>query len=429
MATKKKKQLLKDDEIRETITLVQKRFPQYPISPAMIRNPSKDFVLGFYSRCVEEIENAVAEVTRTRRLHLPSTFSEEEAIFYRLSKIPMLMQEVDFKLGDLYQFDPKRLNTHMFIVAHFMVYLQSIKDETTQICDRVFDAKEKYKQIEEDVQMLKEKKIQKQLVLTNLKQISLDLKDEAAQLLPHYEKAMELIEKSEEKCKDKLLEIEHAKNELKNFEEEIEKLERTKQELQGLVITETEYHTLKNKLESLKVEESNLEDIDINNILLEQKQKIEYLQTCLAKLDQLELPPELYKLHECRAELKDIDQKLEHVINLKKEKKAEIEALQAQLESEKLDLEKVKKDLKNSQKRADLGRQKKEELNKAKEYEKNNNELKKQEKKRVLEKIEADYDTIKVDVEEKYGQYCQIQDGAMNKLKSIIQKTNPQLPK
>lgn len=62
---------------------------------------------------------------------------------------------------------------------------------------------------------------------------------------------------------------------------------------------------LKDKLESLKAEESNLEDIDLNNFLFEQNKQIEHLQICVSKLEQLRLSDDVYKLSEFRTQLQN----------------------------------------------------------------------------------------------------------------------------
>lgn len=167
MPPKKKKPALNDEYVQGTMDFVTKRWPEMNITVSMIRNPTREFVLKFYSNYVDELEDIIAEATRSPRVPGPSGLSEEEALFFKLSKIPVLMK-TDFKLGDLYQFDPFRINMHFHILIHFLYFTNSIKNQAVNICDRVFDAKQELEDMKESEEKLKELRIQKQVLHTTI---------------------------------------------------------------------------------------------------------------------------------------------------------------------------------------------------------------------------------------------------------------------
>lgn len=157
MPPKVKKGGLKDAQAKETVNIVQQYWPQYQISPASIKNPTRAFVLKLYTDCVQNLDEKLAFATRTKQLPHPPGLGEEELLYLKLSRIPSLA-EADFKLGDLYTFDPIRVNSHILIIMHFLMFTDSIMDKTVQICNRVFDAKAKMERNKEELEKLKQDK-------------------------------------------------------------------------------------------------------------------------------------------------------------------------------------------------------------------------------------------------------------------------------
>ncbi|KAF7269646.1 hypothetical protein GWI33_017328 [Rhynchophorus ferrugineus] len=394
MPPKKKKPVLQDEFVQKTVDFVMKRWPEMNITVNMIKNPTREFVLKFYSDCVDELEDTIAEA---------------------------ILMNMDFKLGDLYQFDPFRLNILIHILTHFLYFTSNIKNEAVNICDKVFDGKQQLKDMEENQEQLKELKIQKQMELRDIQDWNKELQRISATITPAYEKTMDLIEKSEENCKHKIFEIEKLKEELRISEEEIQKLEKVEQDLRAQVITESEYKMLKDKLDSLKIEESNLEDIDLNNFLFEQNKQIEHLQICDAKLEQLQLSEDIYKLSEFRKQLQNEQHNLQHILNLHNNEKDELKNKQLSLDNENSTKEAMKMQLNELQMMVDEIKAQETELIRRKEQmDTESSEV--MERILKLKKLKENQNVLRADIREKYNAICEIQDRTLNKFRHFVTK-------
>jgi len=344
MPPKSKKGGLKNEQIKQTVTLVKQYWPLLDITPEMIRSSKRDFVIKFYSDCMDNLDDKLAYATRSQHFPLPSGLSEEEALYLRLSRIPAL-KAANFSLGDLYVFDPVRVNSFIFVIMHYLTFTDTLMDKVVGICNSVFDAKEKAEKDREELERLKQEKMEKEIEYTKAKEERARAKDEATQILPEYEEVTAIIEESKKKCKDKIAEVEKMTSEIDIIKEEIQVLEKKESELKSQIVTEEEYTRLKNSLEAFENQLNNLEEIDVNNGLIEQTENMEYLQACLRKLNNLTLPEELLNLYNYRAQVKNEEESKQALLNKKNATAYEIETMKTELENEKRSLESKNKEL------------------------------------------------------------------------------------
>lgn len=418
---------LDDQQIQATVSLVKLYWPDYPISPSDIRKPSREFVLNFYTNCVKNLDDKCTFVIRSNLIPDPPGLSEEELLYVKLSKIPTLV-DADFKLGDLFTFDPKRVNKHIYVTAHFMIFTDSVMDKMVQTCNRVFDTNDKMAQDEEELKKLKEEKIQKEVKMTLAKAENKKLKEITAQLAPKYQEVVTLAENLEKNCKDFMLELEKLKSKAAIQQEDIQKLQKTELELQKQVVTEEEYIRLKSNLESLIKQEENLQEIDEYNGLSREKKDIGHLQRCLSDLNCLNLSEELFEVPELRVHFKNKEETLKYSLGVKQRTKADITQLKTQLENQKQELQKENQKLQKTSKQLvknfDI-----EETNIKKKYqntiEANSNKI--EELTKNLEQIEADCKRLKDGLLKGYNSICKIPEMAMGRFEEFLKKLRTNL--
>ncbi|XP_066249503.1 myosin heavy chain, clone 203-like [Euwallacea similis] len=332
---KTKKGGLSDAQIETTVRLIRDYWPDYPVNISNIRNPNKLFVLKFYRDCVANLDEKCAYVTRTEASPDPPGLGEEELLFLKLSRsIPPLM-DAHFKLGDLLVFDPKRLNSHILVTMHFLIATEQCINVAFDKCKEVFDMQNKLENDKAEIDRLKEEILVKQQTLKTARSENHKLKQIAEHIAPEYTDTVLLIEDSERKCKDSIMEIKKLKTSLETLQKEIEKLENTEQQLKEQVVSEQEYSTLKDSLNLLIKEEQRLEEEEKTNDLCEQKQQVDLLQTCLHKLEHLKLPTEIFHLAELRSELNNEQQNVDYMTNIQKVSEDEMDKFHSALATEK----------------------------------------------------------------------------------------------
>ncbi|XP_066157116.1 myosin-6-like [Euwallacea fornicatus] len=331
---KTKKGGLSDSQIETTVRLIRDYWPDYPVNISNIRNPNKLFVLKFYRDCVANLDEKCAYVTKTEAPPDPPGLGEEELLFLKLSRsIPPLM-DAHFKLGDLLVFDPKRLNSHILVTMHFLIATEQCINVAFDKCKEVFDMEDKLESDKAEIDKLKEEILVKQQALKTARSENHKLKHTAEQIAPEYTDTVLLIEDSERKCKDSIMEVKKLKISLEALRNDIEKLENTEQLLKEQVVSEQEYYTLKNSLNLLIKEEQRLEEEERTNDLCEQKQQVDLLQTCLHKLEHLKLPSEIFQLAELRSELNNEQQNVDYMTNIQKVSEAEMDKFHSALVTE-----------------------------------------------------------------------------------------------
>lgn len=333
-----KKGVLSDEEILKTIALVKQYWPDYSIEINNIRNPSREFVIKFYSHCVANIDEMCAFVTKARPPERPN-LSDEEALFMKMSKIPHLI-ETDFKLGDLYVFEPKRLNTYMLITMTFLIQIEGVMDKVVTISNCVFNQATELEQDKNELEKLKINCLQCQIDLTTAREQLKKVSQIAEELAPKYAKVVEAREETKEKCKDKIAEITNIKSQQDRVSEEIKRLKEFEFGLQKKLVTKEEMDNLKTTYDQLLMKEQFFTEIDNENDILILKQQLEKMQCWLQDLDSLDLPQELYSLADLRTKLKNEKRTISQLATSLDSSKTKINQVKAELEEEERELSK-----------------------------------------------------------------------------------------
>lgn len=329
-----KKGALTDEEISKTIAVVKQYWPDYPIAITNIRKPTREFVLKFYSDYVANIDDICAFVTKTKP-PVPPNLSVEETLFLKMSMIPHL-SDIDFKLSDLFVFEPKRLNTHMLVSMAFLMQIESLMDKVVTISNRAFNQATEMEQAKVEIQKLKINTLQRQIDLTTAKEELKKVTEIADELAPKYSNVLELIENTKEKCKDTISEIANIKSKQDHISEEINGIRELESELQKQLVTKEEMDNLKATYDQLVKKEKLFTEQDVDNNILISKQQLEKMQCCLQELDCLDLPQELYALADIRTELKNEKWNISHLATSQESTKIKIDQLKTDLEKKEL---------------------------------------------------------------------------------------------
>ncbi|CAG9771259.1 unnamed protein product [Ceutorhynchus assimilis] len=317
-----------------TIELVKQYWPDYPITLADIRNPTSSFVLKFYKDCIDDLEAKITFATRTRRLPNPlNEDCKEEILYLKLRKIPSLAA-ANFKLGDLYVFDPARLYQHMLITMHFLILSESKMDKMVQTFNEAFDVAQSRQNLEDSINKIKEDKIQVQIALTLANSELKKEQEITAGQLPKYKETLSLIQLSEAKCKDLVLEYERLENYTKNMQEEIEKLEKTEATLKSKIVSEDEIKNLQAIRQSLEKDDEDLQVDEQAMDPLEQKKHAKLLQTCVNEIEHLQLENNIFELSKQREELQNLTKDVEYSQAIQENSETEIAEMKTALESQ-----------------------------------------------------------------------------------------------
>lgn len=327
-----KKGGLSDDEIMRTIGLVKQYWPDYSIEIKNIRNPSREFVLKFYSDCVANMDEMCAFVTKARPPE-PPNLSDEEMLFLKMSKIPHLI-ETGFKLGDLFVFEPKRLSTYMLITMTFLIQIEVVMDKVVAISNRAFNQATELEQDKNEIEKLKINSFKCQIDLTTAREQLKKVSQVAEELAPKYAKVLEAREETKEKCKDKIAEIANIKSQQGRISEEIKRLKEFEFELQKKLVTREEMDNLKTTYDQLLMKEQFFTEADNENSILILKQKLEKMECWLQDLDCLDLPQELYSLADLRTKLKNEKRNISQLATSLESSKTKINQLRNELEEE-----------------------------------------------------------------------------------------------
>lgn len=333
-----KKGVLSDEEILKTITVVKQYWPDYPIAITNIRKPTREFVLKFYSDCLANMDDICAFITKARPPVQPN-LSDEEALFMKMSMIPHLI-DTDFKLSDLYVFEPRRLNTYMLITMAFLIQIEGVMDKVVKISNHAFNQATDMEHDKNEIQKFKINTLQRQIDLTTAKEELKKVNQIADELAPKYANVLELIEQTKEKCKDTIAEITNVKSKQDHISEEIKGIKELEFELQKQLVTKEEVDNLKVTYDQLMKKEKLFTELDDDNNILISKQQLEKMQCCLQELDCLDLPQELYVLADIRTELKNEKWNISHLATSQDSSKTKMDQLKADLEKEELAMSK-----------------------------------------------------------------------------------------
>lgn len=332
----KQARALSDKQIRATIDTIKLYWPQYEIQVFDIRNPTKNSVLSFFTECIAAVDQKYSAVMREEALDqavFPAECTQEDIMHWKLLRIPALLQE-EFKLGELYTFEPKRLNKLMFVTTHFLVFSNSIIDHMTEECNSIFEAQTRDEQNKARLDEAKQEKLDKLAYLTVAREENAQLAKSVASLAPQFEDVLQLIAECRARGDKSREQAAGLKTDLELLEGEIEALQKKQSQLKAQVVDEKEFRKLQQDLQALISDAQNLEDVDSNNGMLELRENVDYLRMCVQELDKFRLPEEWLQLADLRIRLRTEEEKLEYLAAAQEKEQEEVEELNKRLESE-----------------------------------------------------------------------------------------------
>ncbi|KAL1514355.1 hypothetical protein ABEB36_003624 [Hypothenemus hampei] len=410
--------------VQGTIDEVKRYWPDYTINADNILQPKRDFVIHFYARCVNDLDQKIAFLTKLNPPPLLEGYTEEERLYINLSKIAAL-READFMLGDLYVFEPKRLNSHMLITMHHLISTENEMEKLIKICDKVLEQKDMIQINEEKLNAIRGQLFEKQSRITVEKSENKKLEREAAALASKYNETIPLIEKSNLKLEDFKLKCNKRKYDLELKKKNIENLRKIKSELESQIVTEEDYRHLEKKMESLEDEEIKLEEALDSNNLVKLKEDVDLLDSCLPKLNLLKIPEDIFKLSDMRVEVQNEKENVNIIESDTKKSKTAIEEKLVELEGQKLHLTKTNLELQESLRKVTedslLGDISLKNKLAAQLY--NNQEEIETLKKEII-KIKDNYQILKLKISEKYEVFNCMQNKSFIWLEEIIKKCN-----
>ncbi|ENN70805.1 nucleoprotein TPR [Dendroctonus ponderosae] len=424
----KKARVLSNKQIQTTIDKIKLCCPDYQIQVSDIRNPTKCSVMQFFGNCIYNMDQKFSSLMREEALEqevFPQGCTQEETMYWKLLKIPTLLTE-EFALGDLYTFEPKRLNKLMFVTTRYLLFSNTIIDYMMEVCNSVYEARIKGEQNEARLDEAKQKKLDKVAYLAEVKEENAQLAKLAASIAPQYETTLHLIAEWKGRDKQSREQAEKLKIDLQLIESEIEVLKKKENQLKSKVVPEKEYKKLHQDLQALISDAEGLEEVDNNNGLLELKQNVDYLRMCVQELKSFRLPDELLNLSNLRIHFKTEEQNLEYQVAAQKKEQAEINRLNEQLERELAasiaENEALKTILKESTEEAMLKESKAKAEYKSKQYEQ---QLETEELQKSIAESETEYEKLQAVFLQKLEEIGKQQEEVRNKFESFPKSLQP----
>ncbi|XP_060526687.1 serine/threonine-protein kinase 10-like [Cylas formicarius] len=327
-----------EQDIQETIAMVKQYWPDYSITPDLLKKPTREFVLTFYSDCVENIRQKISHITGIDLSPNPQNLELESYLYWKLREIPSMDE---LKLGDLYKFNPLRTRQFIKLIIHFLTYTELYMEVPVAIAqNRIEISRVMETQTKElnDFQELKQQKISQVGLLVRETQ-ELSKKSNTVDVL--YKKNIPKKVELEKERKEKNMQLTKLNEDFIKNETTLQHYEEKEDHLRNEITTVQEYKDLINIREMLKMEEitETAAVKDHHDGLQQCKNTLGPLRVVSNKLNDLSITNGVFGVVVCRQENENLKQRIMCLWDQQKNKENTQKVLDKRLQNERKNLE------------------------------------------------------------------------------------------